>query len=226
MKSAVDEVVQLLRTWQPLPKYSVERRIDAWLAPFLAPYLQAARGGEVRLVASEFPIRKKNQGAHALTVNADFLLHRSPDPAQEGDRESWILVELKTDGGSVRPKQFAEYFRVDGPQVQRWRMQELLDGIRYVRDHTHRQFRAGYGKVIRTVENAGNANAEVEVVCIGPTASGHPSVRSVGLRKLTHWTPEGDGRRALWTALTPLLRGIAASGKGRREASARRIGTS
>lgn len=218
MKTAVEEVIALLRSWQPLPKYSVERRIDAWLAPFLAPYIQATRGGEVRLVASEFPIRKKNQGTNARTVNADFLLHRTADPSRPDDRESWILVELKTDGGSVRPKQFAEYFRVDGARLERWRMDELLEGVRYVRTRCGEEFRAGYGAVIRNVKQAGDPKAEVEVVCVGPTASGHPGVASIGLRKMTYWEPEGDDRRALWSALTPLLRGIAASGKGRRGA--------
>jgi hypothetical protein len=216
MNTAVEEVVALLRTWQPLPKYSVERRIDAWLAPFLAPYLQSTRGGEVRLVASEFPIRKKKQGAHARTVNADFLLHRNPDPSRRGDRESWMLLELKTDGGSVRPAQFREYFRTEGEPPERWRMGELLEGIRYVREHTSAEFRAGYGRILRTVAAAGNVNAEVEVLCVGPTRVEHPGVESIGLRKLTHWEPDGEDRRALWAALIPLLRGIAASGKARR----------
>lgn len=216
MKTAVDEVIALLRAWQPLPKYSVERRIDAWLAPFLAPYFASVRGGEVTLVAAEFPIRKKNQGKRALTVNADFLLHRRPPPGS-GERETWIIVELKTDGGSVRPAQFAEYFRdVNGdPGPARWRMDELLTGIEYVVGKTDPRFRAGYRRIVRRVRDAGDTSAEVEVVCVGPTVPAQRGITCVGLRKLTHWKPTAADQRALWEALTPLLRAVASSAKGR-----------
>ena len=47
LEESVGSVVELLRDWQRQPKYKVEPRIDAWLAPFLPRALARRSGGRV-----------------------------------------------------------------------------------------------------------------------------------------------------------------------------------
>ncbi len=124
------DVFDRLGEWALFPKYQLERRVDIFLTFFLEDFfarearlLKDPRQEEasVALVAPEFPILSRiedprvwearaSRGAKpkdlkASTVNADYLLYRSsPDPA-------WLLVELKTDSGSIEEEQLRRYQR-------------------------------------------------------------------------------------------------------------------
>jgi hypothetical protein len=102
----VAQIIANLRSWRGLPGYSVERRLDVLLTPFLPGFLSEAMGGQVELVTAEFPLPKvlfEGEVATRQHISADFLCVR------RGQAPSWILVELKTDAASKRAKQDHAY---------------------------------------------------------------------------------------------------------------------
>ncbi len=101
-QSSLEVLFARLREWSRFPKYSLERRIDIFLTPFLAPFLSARMEAPVTLVAPEFPIKLESSNQ---SVNVDYLLRR------DGRAPAWIFLELKTDARSLRDEQLAHYLR-------------------------------------------------------------------------------------------------------------------
>jgi hypothetical protein len=95
-----DIFTALLRN-KALPKYQFERRIDIFLNVFLAEIISTLLGGEMEIVAPEFPLKRAGDN---LSRNADYLLF---DDAPDAKR--WILFELKTDSGSIGAEQLRRY---------------------------------------------------------------------------------------------------------------------
>ena len=100
LRDAVNQLV----FWKSLPKYEFERRFDVLLAPFLNDILSACLGGEVAVVAPEFPLKHENTNH---TDNADYLCALT---GAEG-KVTWILLELKTASESVSSDQIEMYRR-------------------------------------------------------------------------------------------------------------------
>jgi hypothetical protein len=113
LQASLDALMMRLVELARFPKYSLERRIDIFLVPFVEALLKATDPG-ARLVAPEFPVladlRKAGPDATVpppeerpklsrRTVNVDYLFHL-PGPPPE-----WLFVELKTDVRSFNAKQ-------------------------------------------------------------------------------------------------------------------------
>ena len=99
-------LLQHLQDNREFPKYQYERRLDAFISFFLPDVLRARfhLDTSVPVRIPEFPTRPTRRGWF-LSENIDYFLF---DP----NAGTLWLVELKTDEGSVRPKQLAYYNRV------------------------------------------------------------------------------------------------------------------
>lgn len=56
LKRSLDLLVNRMVAFSRFPKYSLERRVDIFLAPFLEAYVTTRLGRPARLVAPEFPV--------------------------------------------------------------------------------------------------------------------------------------------------------------------------
>ena len=115
------EIVHVIHKDRHIPKYQFERHVDSLLVPFLAEILAHRLGGAFQVVASEFPLKKRDNNQ---STNADALLHQTSPGDNTG---TWWLFELKTDPRSVSPAQLEPYARA----CQR-RMQDLVDDLEKV----------------------------------------------------------------------------------------------
>lgn len=217
---AIDRNVKLildfLREWSQLPKYSLERRIDVWLAPYLPRFLEDTLGGRFQLVMAEFPIKKPK---NAQSVNADFLLHRQADPGRPGDRGAWILLELKTDGSSIDGRQLRRYMdAARNGAGRRAPMERMLDGIARIAARTEPLHASAYRRIHWRVRHAGDVRAPVQVWYVAPMVPDlrRSGFRAFGLRQLAHWKPAGQD--PVWRQLQKVLRAAASSRKARRRA--------
>jgi hypothetical protein len=215
---AVATIIQNLRTWRALPGYSVERRIDALLSPYLAAFLGKRMKADVELVSAEFPLPKRLfEGADGKRqhIAADFLcLRRGASPA-------WLLVELKTDVASKRTKQDMAY-----QQCPKAGMNQVLTTLSDVKKGTvHEQ---EYEAMARHLRKLARGVDKIELCYLEPKlgATGGAGNREAnpeellktwrfGLREFTDGVEAADGD-AVWPLLSKLLRGIARSEKGRR----------
>ncbi len=110
LERSLFQLVDRLLEHSTFPKYSLERRVDVFLLPFLEAMLRAKFDPGARLVAPEFPVLAdlREAGPYATlptsddeesrspklsrrTVNVDYLFHLPGPPAR------WLFVELKTD---------------------------------------------------------------------------------------------------------------------------------
>ncbi|MCM2335056.1 MAG: hypothetical protein NDI82_14070 [Anaeromyxobacteraceae bacterium] len=201
LEEGVARILDNLRRWSALPKYSVERRLDLFLAPFIPMYLGDKLGcpDEVELVVPEFPIR---HGANFQTVNADYLLFRRDVP-------TWFLVELKTDATSVEDAQAEIYARaaesrsgLDGAP-----MRKLLDDLPEIRQHSRgRVLKGKYQYLVGLLEEYREfQDAPVKVVYVSPTAPRPRPWRHIRLSTLAAWKPARDQDAALWGQVAALL---------------------
>ena len=110
-----------------LPKYQFERVIDAFLGGFLPGIVSDIDGGDVELVAQEFPLKKPGS---FQSTNMDYVLFRGDEPERKG---AWIFLELKTDSRSVRGVQDEIYERVLGPSQT---MLSLIEDVRAISEHS------------------------------------------------------------------------------------------
>jgi len=98
------------------PKFQYERRIDAFLSFFIADLL----GVRADLFIPEFPVRAHDE--RRLCTNVDYLIW-------DESRAEVLLVELKTDKGSVDADQLAQYhYALQVP----W--EQLLADVRWLRE--------------------------------------------------------------------------------------------
>ena len=97
----IDKVFDQLDQWRHLPKYQLERRADIYFAMFLPIVLQKHFNTEFKnTIIPEFPLKKDNYQSQ----NADYF-------ALSADCKRALLVELKTDVGSLDDDQFDYYLR-------------------------------------------------------------------------------------------------------------------
>lgn len=151
-------MVRNLREWRRFPGYSVERRVEVLLSPYLEQALSRRMKSEVKL-AVEFPVPKRLFGgdpSDRLHVAADFLcVRRDPRPA-------WILVELKADVASKRDEQLSAYRAV----CERYRMVEVPQAIREAKAGTVHE--RAYAELVALIEAASRGEESVELCCIEP----------------------------------------------------------
>jgi hypothetical protein len=143
VERSIRDIFTRLEDWSRYPKYALERRLDIFLTPFLADFIadmlaEDAKGPREELILAmpEFPLRHR---ANHQTVNADYLLYRP-------GRNQWLIVELKTDAGSVSKKQLKFYRSLRAhPRT----MDSLLGHIDEVREHSKAPFRTKYRRILR-----------------------------------------------------------------------------
>jgi hypothetical protein len=226
---SLDTAIANLRSWRALPGYSVERRIDWLLSPYLPAFLSRAMGAPVRIVLAEFPIPRRSAGfdpKDRLHLSADFLCLR------EGKDPAWLLVELKTDSGSRSKNQDRAYRAAAGRKGAMSRLLVDLEDAKSVQKADRVQkpkqdFLPGYSKVYWTVKRAGSTAAPIELCYVEPRGKGSPkrtstaqgpelpvTIWSLGLGELARFVAEsGD---PLGELLREVLRGVARSDKARR----------
>lgn len=233
LETSMTELMDRLAGWSKFPKYQLERRVDIFLTPFLAPYLGHRLAGDpaaATLVAPEFPllaslVRETPLPYHhpewtAHTVNADYLVHL----ARPGRAPSWVLVELKTDASSYRDRQDELYWNAIALG-----MPELREHLRLVRKHTEARHRPKYDVLEAALAGFDATPTEtVELAYLGPAASrastpdyvssaapGDPRRDRVHFLSLAAFAREPDGwvpeeHRALWAHVRGLLARITA----------------
>jgi len=90
-----------------LPGFSIERRLDVFVAHFLPGYLseKVYKSKEVRLIAAEFPLKKPESNQFTAV---DYLCF-----VEDGNDSRWVLVEFKTSEETLKTdhdqKQFNRY---------------------------------------------------------------------------------------------------------------------
>ena len=109
----LEDVFRLLDQWRHLPSYRLEPRIAPFFALFLRDILHHRIDTQLHpIVIPEFPLRLGTLLDHGALKPEDRRRQASPDQsvkvdyaAFSKDRTRAFLVELKTDDGSVEPKQ-------------------------------------------------------------------------------------------------------------------------
>jgi hypothetical protein len=208
-EEALAAILADLRRWAGLPKYSVERRLDLFLAPFIPMYLADKLGcpGQVELVVPELPLR---HGDNFQTVNADYLLLR------KGAVRTWFLVELKTDPASVEEAQARLYAAAAAPADGRPAFRKILDDLPLVMKHCQRTaLKEKYRTLIRYLEAFRTfEEAPVRVFYVSPSIPRARPWRHVRLPALAAWTP--PRYQALWKEIAKFLvaLGVGAPAKG------------
>lgn len=171
---SIASVLGRLVEWAQFPKYSLERRVDIFLTPFLAAFVGDRLGGRAEMVLPEFPLlaalrpgrasRPTNDDAGetketAHTVNVDYLLRLT----RPGGLRCWVLLELKTDPRSFDREQAMLYF------VARDRkMVQLRKDIESVRDRS--KFREKYEGLLGTLGPIQETDQSIEVAYLGPSS--------------------------------------------------------
>ena len=108
--SAIYEVLRQLDEWRHLPDYQLERRVDIFFGMFLPKVIEERFDVCVDAVVPEFPLRKGTleddvRGSNQ-SVKVDFAVF-----GHDRHHRGIYLVELKTDMGSLKPKQFCNMRR-------------------------------------------------------------------------------------------------------------------
>jgi hypothetical protein len=162
LADALEALMTRLAGFSEFPKYSLERRIDILLEPFLEALVRARHPG-AELVAPEFPIlaELRTRGADLVlpepeeedslrpklsrrTVNGDYLFHL-PGP-------EWLIVELKTDVGSFDTEQADLYAK-----ARRRGMDRLREDLRFVRRKTRQGTK--YDKLLGAMDGFGEGGS-------------------------------------------------------------------
>lgn len=117
-----------LDKWRQLPAYQLERRADIFFALYLDRILEPSfQGHRFDLVIPEFPVRL---GSISATIPENGNRSMKVDYACfDTQKKVCVLVELKTDNGSMRDAQF-EFMR----EAQRKGLLTLLYGISVLRN--------------------------------------------------------------------------------------------
>jgi hypothetical protein len=231
LEASMAELFGRLGEWSRLPKYSVERRIDIFLTPFLEGLLRhRLRMEDVRLVAPEFPVLADllTKGADAdarllsaRTVNADYLF------CCKWDGPRWLLLELKTDGESFKDQQARIY------TVARKRgMRRLLEDLQVVQEKTELRHRRKYRRLRAMLRSRGEIPKEIHVVYLAPkkakervtTVIGDGSVRWPGFISLEEFADLPDSaippeHAELWPYVRELLRRLESPARRRPSSS-------
>jgi hypothetical protein len=168
LKTALDALMRRLVFFSQFPKYSLERRIDIFLVPFVEALVKGTLDRGAKLVAPEFPILRdlhlRAAGSeNALvaqaaakpsrrTVNLDYLFHL-PGP-------EWLFVELKTDVRSFDTKQAERY-----AEARRQGMRRLRADLDLVRTGTRQPKK--YKHLLRALRELGT-DGPVKIAYLAP----------------------------------------------------------
>lgn len=108
--------------WRHFPSYQLERRADIFFSIYLADILFCKFGLQVESIIPEFPIRVGTicSSSNNKSFKADYFVKTK-------NSSRLILVELKTDDGSVREEQL-EYLK----RAKEVGLEKLLEGIREI----------------------------------------------------------------------------------------------
>jgi hypothetical protein len=188
------DLVSRLDEWRQYPKYALERRLDIFLTPFLAPYLSQRMEAPVELVAPEFPLKRPD---NAQSTNVDYLLHR------RGERDPrWVFLELKTDEHSLSPEQLAIYL-----EASRRRFSEVVDEVeRGIAPRS--KHRAKYERLLERVRAGGveRLGDGIEIAYLSPkrpTSDLAAPVRWFPFKDFATWKPTTHVE--LWEHLRPVI---------------------
>lgn len=123
----IDTLFNRLDAWRHFPNYQLERRADIFFSLYLPEVLEDKLGFPIRTeLIPEFPV-------HKVTINNDNNGHKGHKSvkidyiALSKNDESPItalLVELKTDGGSLKPSQ-TDYLKA----ARKKGLKKLLEGL-------------------------------------------------------------------------------------------------
>ena len=186
------DLVSRLEEWRQYPKYALERRLDIFLTPFLAPYLSQRMEAPVELVAPEFPLKRPD---NAQSTNVDYLLHR------RGERDPrWVFLELKTDARSLSTEQLEIYLRVSGRPFS-----EIVDEVETGIAPSSKQ-RAKYERLLERVRAGGveRLGDRVEIAYLSPARpTTDARVRWFPFKDFASWKPASH--LELWERLRPLI---------------------
>jgi hypothetical protein len=163
---SIARIMGRLADWAGHPKYSLERRIDIFLTPFLETFVGVELGAPAVLLAPEFPLLSDlRESGHladretlsARTVNVDYLMRVG------GSDPCWLFLELKTDPNSFDVEQAGLY------SVARARkMPALVDDLAYVRGKTAMQHRQKYDKLIGVLPESAKCEQPIRVAYLAP----------------------------------------------------------
>lgn len=198
-KSELSRLFALMAGFRQFPKYQLERRLDIFIALFLPEYLSSVFGGApVELVAPEFPLKKEGNKA---SVNADYLLYRG------GDDPAWIILELKTNAGSLDVVQCERYLA-----AKKKGLAALLGEVGEIRKGSCEE--AKYGVLLQKFNDPARLSHRIEIVYLSPSSReslendytklhGADSIRWLTLAEFSAWAPREPGE--IWPELRGLL---------------------
>ncbi|MFP2923760.1 hypothetical protein ACLESO_00820 [Pyxidicoccus sp. 3LG] len=193
LDSSIAALFTQLEHFRQFPKYSLERRLDLFLALYLEEFLSEQYEASVRIIAPEFPLKKElgNQ-----STNLDYLLRR------DGPRPAWLLLELKTSADSFSSPQYEIYVNARAAG-----MQALLRDVRTIqRASSHR---GKYEHLLQAVEREDPVDVGCELVYLTPVLprSLPEHVRVITLDTLAAWNPSKQ-HLELWPYVRQLLQSL------------------
>ena len=193
LDESLTELFAQIARFGAFPKYSLERRVDLFLALFLEEFLSDAYKAPVRIIAPEFPLKKESNNQ---STNVDYLLRR------DGEHPAWLFLELKTAVDSFRDPQLETYLKARAAG-----MQALLRDLRTIqRASDHRD---KYEHLLQVVEREVPVEVECEVIYLSPVLprSLPEQVRVFTLDALAAWSPV-ERHVALWPHVRRLLESL------------------
>jgi len=228
LESSIASLMNRLADWGGFPKYSLERRVDIFLTPFLESFIGSKLNGVATLVAPEFPLLANLKEADpptpdsdewtAHTVNVDYLMYLRRNGGRE---DAWLFVELKTDAHSCRDKQDVTYWNaIDLP------MARLRADIDLVAENTKQRHEAKYLRLKAAFDGVADATNRIELAYLGPRKKSQPKppfiesappedprrdrVHFLSLTELANQPDEivPPEHRELWAHVRKLLRDI------------------
>ncbi len=140
----INDLFDLLDLWREYPNYQLERRADIFFAVHLKELLKQTIGVNVIDIIPELPIR-------IGTIYPDIGINKSykADYAAFTDDGRVVLVELKTDDGSTRERQYRYYYKsieVGFPKI--------IGGLLEIFDAT--EYKSKYLKLISNLKTNGS----------------------------------------------------------------------
>lgn len=220
---SIAQLVNRLADWSKFPKYSLERRIDIFLTPFIEGFIGNRLNGQARLIAPEFPLpadlriaplQLDETAPSARTVNVDYLLHI----ARGGlGVSAWVFLELKTDASSFDREQLALY-----ECAARRTMPVLIRDIEQVQRATAERHREKYAKLRAAVAAVDRIEDPIEIAYLSPeprdgfprSNPGKPPINCFTLGEFAEQRVEEipPEHRDLWPYVRDLLRLVNAGG--------------
>ncbi|NMO16106.1 hypothetical protein HPC49_17895 [Pyxidicoccus fallax] len=193
LEGSITELFARLAHFSAFPKYSVERRVDLFLALFIEEFLSDQYDAPVRIIAPEFPLKRE---ASNQSIHVDYLLRR------DGPRPAWLFLELKTSADSFRDPQLEAYLRARAAGMPA--LLRDLHTIQRASDH-----REKYAHLLQVVEREAPVDVECEVVYLSPALHWPlpEQVRVFTLDTLAAWSPR-NRHVELWPHVRRLLESL------------------